>query len=154
MRARLTREIAEFKQKVYSAGSFGPSLEPAACKDRQGRSLEEVVFGDAALGKRQLSDDDEVQIIGVKTGRSIKVKRKKVKTKFLNDISSWTANRALIDIDKENSSGDSNPDAEPKPASKDRITVEPFKKNYITKPIFDKKSTKPVQKTYNSSQWP
>lgn len=119
----------------------------------QGRTIEEMMFGYASLGKRQPLDDDDVQIIGIKIGKPMKTKKKKLKTKFLNDISSWTANRALIDIDKENSSRDSNQEAESKQGSKDKNLSEQIKKFHHLKPTQDKKLNKPAPKSYHPSMW-
>lgn len=58
---------------------------------------------DLALGKRVPEVDDEVEIVGFKYNPAKILQKQKSKKKILNDVSKWTANRALIDIDKENS---------------------------------------------------
>lgn len=62
---------------------------------------------DLALGKRAPEVDDEVEIVGFKYNPTKMIQKQKSKKKILNDVSKWTANRALIDIDKENSPTDS-----------------------------------------------
>lgn len=152
-RARLQREIAEFKHNLSQIALSTPFSDQKTNRGSQGRTLEEVMFGDIHLGKRQPVDDDEVEIIGFKKGKPSKLKKKKLKTKFLNDISSWTANRALIEVDKENSSGDSNQDYESLLGNKPKNFNEPLRNLQPFRGPADKKLTKPLQKSIHSPMW-
>lgn len=65
-----------------------------------------------ALGKRDPEEDNEVEIIGFKYNPVKAMSKGKHKKRIMNDVSNWTANCALIDIDKENSPRDSQADME------------------------------------------
>jgi hypothetical protein len=152
-RARLVRERAEFRHNLSQLTTSTPFSETKMNKGSQGRTLEEVMFGDTNLGKRKPVEDDEVEIIGFRKGKPVKTTKKKLKTKFLNDISSWTANRALIEVDKENSSGDSNQDHDHISGNRIQNFSDTLKKFQPLRPPVEKKSNKLLQKPYQPSMW-